>query len=302
VIEETRWSVYERIVVPLDGSDLAESVLAQVRRLLFHKDAEVILVRAVSVPPSVEAEAIELPDILQAQATKYLGAIAADLISQGARVRTVTRTGYAADVILDVAIEEKASLIVLSTHGRTGMARWALGSVAEKVLRASRVPVLAVRSFVGSARAATAELTLQTILVPIDATDLSLEVVPPTLELAKLFGSHVVLLNVCEAPECTIPVSQISEAYERFHAAGVSVEPLMKQGDAAAQILDTCSGYRADLIAMTTHGRAGLTRWMLGSVTEKVLRASTVPLLVVRPAKAMSKPKGHSRKAQAIKA
>ena len=130
---------------------------------------------------------------------------------------------------------------------------------------------------------AECELSLQRILVPIDSTDASLEVVPPTLELAKLFGSHVVLLNVCEGPECSIPVVQITAAYEKFHEAGVSVEPLMKQGDPAGQILDTSAVQKADLIAMTTHGRSGISRWMLGSVTEKVLRAATVPILAVRP-------------------
>jgi nucleotide-binding universal stress UspA family protein len=280
--------MFERLVVPLDGSELADAVLAQVRRILFHKDAELILVRAISVPPSVEGDAVELPSILQAQAAKYLEGIAGDLSAQGARVRTVTRQGNPADVILDVAAEERASLIAMSTHGRSGLSRWTLGSVAEKVLRASRVPVLAVRSFKGTGGAAattgSAELSLRKILVPIDATDVSLEVVPPAVELAKLFGSHVVLLHVWDQ-SLTIPVVHVTRAFDQFHAAGVSVEPLMKQGDPATQILDTCFGQKADLIAMTTHARAGLSRWMLGSVTEKVLRSSAVPLLVVRPVK-----------------
>jgi nucleotide-binding universal stress UspA family protein len=272
--------MFERILVPLDGSELAEAVLAQVRRILFHKDAEIILLRAVFVPSGIEGE-VELPAILQAQAAKYLEGVAGVLAAQGAKVRTVTRMGHAADVILDVAGEEKASLITMSTHGRSGITRWALGSVAERVLRASRIPVLAVRS---SAAASPSELSLQKMLVPIDATDVSLEVVGPTLELARLFGSQVVLLNVCDGQVCSVPVCQITEAYEKFHEAGVPVEPLMKQGDAAVQILETCREQQADLIAMTTHGRSGISRWMLGSVTEKVLRAAPVPLLVVRPA------------------
>jgi nucleotide-binding universal stress UspA family protein len=298
--------MFERIVVPLDGSELAEAVLGQVRRILLHKDAEVLLVRAVSMPPSVEADAVELPSILMAHASKYLEGMAGLLSSQGARVRTVTRQGKAADVILDAAAEENASLIAMSTHGRTGLARWTFGSVAEKILRASRIPVLAVRSFTGTgngaARTGAFELSLRRMLVPIDATDLSLEVVPPALELAKLFGSHVVLLNVCDGFECTIPVCEMTKAYEEFHAAGVSVEPLMKQGDAAAQILDTATGQKADLIAMTTHGRSGVSRMMLGSVTEKVLRGAAVPLLVVRPRAATVARKEDVRKAEEIKA
>ncbi len=295
--------MFERIVVPLDGSELAGAVLAQVRRILFHKDAEVLLVRAVSVPPSVEADAVELTSILEAQAAKYLEGIAGDLSSQGVRVRTVTRQGFAADVILDVAAEEKASLIAMSTHGRSGFSRWTFGSVAEKVLRASRVPVLAVRSCKGTAggaaMTASTELSLRKILVPIDTTDVSLEVVPPALEFAKLFGSHVVLLHAWDQ-SCTVPVAHLTRAFDQFHAAGVSVEPLMKQGDPAAQILDTCFGQKADLIAMTTHARAGLSRWLLGSVTEKVLRSSTVPLLVVRPVKAVDPAKANRPVAQGV--
>jgi nucleotide-binding universal stress UspA family protein len=281
--------VFERILVPLDGSELAGAILAQVRRILSYRDAEVLLVRAVSVPPRLDRSAVELPGILQAQAAKYLEGIARMLSEQGAKVRTVTRLGYAEDVILDVAAEERVSLIVMSTHGRSGFSRWALGSVAEKVFRASRVPVVLVRSFAevgaGAAPVASGELALRKILVPIDASDTSLEVVPPALELARLFGSHVVLLHVWDGGVCTVPVPQVTRAEEQFRIGGVTVESLIKQGDPAVQILDTCLGQKADLIAMTTYARAGISKWMVGSVTEKVLRASTVPLLVVRPAK-----------------
>lgn len=282
--------MFERIVVPLDGSKLAEAILGQVRRILFRKDAEIILVRAAVVPPSLDPATVELPEILQARATQYLDDVARTLSSQGARVRTQARLGNAAEVILDVAGEEKASLITMATHGRTGLARWALGSVAEKVLRASSVPVLAVRSFAGTDPEAVptgpAELSLKKILVPIDSADLALEVLPPARELARLFDARVVLLHVCEGVACTIPVPEMTKAYEELAAAGVAAEPLMKQGDPAVQILETCGEQGADLIAMTTHGHSGVSRWMLGSVTEKVLRASKVPVLIVRTGKA----------------
>ena len=281
--------MFDRILVPLDGSELAAAILSQARRLLFHRDIEILLVRAFSVPPSAEAAAVGMAGLLEAHASTYLEGVAGTLGLQGARVRTVTREGNAAEVILDVAEEEKASLIALSTHGRSGLARWALGSIAEKILRASRVPVLAVRSFIGSKvgarRTDSAELGLKKILVPIDASGISPEVVRPALELARRFGSKVILLHVCEGQECSVPVPTISAAYEEFRIAGVSVEPLMKMGDPAREILEVCRVEKADLIAMTTHSRAGVSRWMMGSVTEKVLHASTVPLLVVRPSR-----------------
>jgi len=278
--------MFERILVPLDGSDLAAQVLSQVRRILFFKDAHVILVRAVPAPRGVEGDEVELPQVQIAQASKYLDELARELAAQGAQVQAVVRQGNPADDILDVAVEEKAALIAMSTHGRTGIDRWTFGSVTEKVLRASRIPVLAIRSFEGRKQSGAAELAFEKILIPVTTDDLALEVVAPALEFARLFGSHVVLLNVCNGMECTIPVPQLTEAFARFREAGLSVEPLIKQGDPAMEILETCRGQKAGLIAMTTHGRSGPSRWMLGSVTEKVLRNSVVPLLVVRPPQA----------------
>ena len=273
----------ERVLVPLDGSDVAAAVLPQIRRILLYKDAEILLVQGVSTLKNAGPEAVELPEILQAHALKYLEGIAEALRSQGAQVRSFARPGDAAEVILDVTSEEKATLIAMSTHGRTGLPRWIRGSVAEKILRASRVPVLAVRSFPASP---PADVAFKRVLVPLDTTEPSLEVVGPALEVAELYGSSVTLLHVCEGPACSVPVPELTRAYERFRQRGLDVQPVMKQGDPAAQILDVARELKADLIAMTTHGRTGLSRWALGSVAEKVLRAAEGPLLVVRPGRA----------------
>jgi len=277
--------MFERILVPLDGSPLGEAVFTQIRRILFRKDAEILLVQAVSMPPSLEGMSEELPVLLRVQARVYLQRMEKLFFDQGARVRSIVRTGEAADVILDVADQERATLIAMSTHGRTGLSRWALGSVTERVLQASRVPVLAVRSFEESGRQASpAELGLEKILVPVDSTAMTLEVIGPTVELAQMFGSKVALLHVCQGEACAIPVPELTCAYDQFRAGGIALEPLLKEGDPAQQILETCREQQAGLIAMTTHGRIGVGRWLMGSVTEKVLRAARVPLLIVRPA------------------
>jgi nucleotide-binding universal stress UspA family protein len=277
--------MFERIVVPLDGSPRGEAILTQVRRALFHKNAEVLLVRAVAVPPSLEGMSPELGDLLREQASQYLRRIVEQLRNEGANVRSIVRMGEAADVILDVLDEEHASLVVMSTHGRSGLQRWALGSVTERVLQASPVPVLAVRSFLESGGPAPrAELDLKKILVPVDSTTMSLEIVAPAIELAQLFGSTVSLLHVCQGPACAVPVPELLVAYDQFRAGGVPLEPVLKQGDPAQQILEACRELEAGLIAMTTHSRTGIVRWRMGGVTDKLLRAARVPLLILRPA------------------
>ncbi len=284
--------MFERILVPLDGSELAESVLHQVGRLLRRKDAEVLLLRVVTLPPAAEGDVGAPLDLLWSRAAEYLLGVERRLSEQGARVRSKVVEGFAADGILETAKSEHATMITMSTHGRTGLARWVFGSVAEKVLRASPIPVLAVPSFTGSGGDAfptgARELPFRKILVPVAAADLSLEIVPAVIEFAQLFESRIFALNVCEGPECAVPVHQMRQAYERFREASVSAEPLVRQGDPALQILEACRETGADLIAMTTHGHSGLSRWVLGSVAEKVLRGANVPLLVLRTASVSS--------------
>jgi nucleotide-binding universal stress UspA family protein len=284
--------MFARILVPLDGSALAESVLIQVRRLLARQDAELLLLRVVTLPPSVEADAGEPLDLLWSRAVDYLNNVSAQLSAQGFRVRCKVEEGFPANRILEAARTEKASLIAMSTHGRTGIARWAFGSVTEKVLRASPVPVLAIPSFLGVGGDAvprgSQELPFRRILAPISTEELSLEVLPPLTDLAKLFGSSVTLLNVCEGAECAVPLHEMRTAFERLRKEGIAAEPMLKQGDPAVQILETSREEGADLIAMTTHGRSGVSRWIMGSVAEKVLWSANVPMLVVRPSKKKS--------------
>jgi len=279
--------MFERILVPLDASPLAEAVLTQLRSVLLRKDSEVILLQAALPPAGMDAGVIGVDELFVSRARSYLASLERDLAAQGVRVRSIVRTGGPAEVILSVSEEVDASLIALATHGRSGIPRWILGSVAEKVIRASRVPVLAVRSFrtpgPEAAPVGREALSIRKILVPIDDSNHSLEVVPPAVELAKLYGSKAVILHVCEGhPACSVPVPQLNYAYEHFAAAGVEAIPVMRMGDAPVQILEECRAQDADLIAMSTHGRSGPSRWMLGSVAEKVLRAATVPLLLAR--------------------
>lgn len=267
----------ERLLVALDGSPRSEAALAAVRSILRRHPAEVTLLQAVEAPPGSEPVLAAHLNVLIGRAEDYLGEKARELEALGAQVRPVVRVGYAAEVLLQAAEKETSGLLVLATHGRSGFQRWALGSVAEKILHASPLPVLAVRTAPD-----VAEPAFRRILVPLDGSEPSLAVIPSVAELARRFGAHLLLLNVCEGPACTVPVPEVTRAWKALREAGVSAEPLMRQGAPAPEILEAAREQSADLIAMATHGRSGLSRWALGSVAEKVLRASPVPTLLVR--------------------
>jgi nucleotide-binding universal stress UspA family protein len=302
----------ERILVPLDGSDLAARILIQVRRLLRRTDAEVILFRAYWTPLSLSR--VDYSQLLhedREEAQEYVARLAADLRGQGVRARELVAEGPPAEAILDAARAERAGMIAMSTHGRTGLARWVFGSVAEKVVRASPVPVMLIRSFDGESRAAAPpvdgrELTLRRILVPTDGSPLSLGVIPYAEELAWLFRAEVVALHA--KAEARMPVGSFHgtlidpggvplapaapetaedpavSAAESFASRGIRATTLTVPGDPAEAILEAGRAHGIDLIAMATHGRSGISRWLLGSVAERVLRASTLPMLLARTA------------------
>lgn len=283
--------MFERILVPLDGSATAEAVIPYVRRLLRRCDAELVLVHAVPAPPQSELDPSGGVQALHEDAWTYIRKYEAHLDAQQVRARGIVRLGPEAETILDVADHEKIALIAMATHGRTGLERLLYGSVAEAVLRASPIPVLVVRSVPPVPPPPPAErdtAPFSRILLPLDGSPMAWEVVRDVLPFAKLFHSRVRLLHVVEedAP-MALAETRMRAATDAFEAEGIACDSMLRRGDPAGEILATARGDGADLIAMTTHGRSGLSRLVLGSVTEKVLRKTLVPLLVrvaTRPA------------------
>lgn len=284
----------KRILVPLDGSTLSERILPQVRRLLYREDSEVILVHAV-VPPLVETSMMVLDTMLAAARERILG-IQDRLSQQGVRVRSIVQPGDAESVILEAAEEQQATLMALATHGETGLKRLLLGSVAENLLRRTPIPVLVVRPFLSvdllPSQVEKPELQpIRSILLPLDEEDHSLAVLPAVTELARLFGSRVILLRVrpsqvrneVEREERRMrDEGDLQVCSQRLGRKGIETLSLIGQGKAVDEILKTARHYDVDLIAMATHGRTGIARLLEGSVTEEVLRKSTCPLLVAR--------------------
>lgn len=279
----------EKMVVPLDGSMTAEAILPQVRRLLYRKDAEIILVQAVLLP--VTDNALLLADQILASAQEYMLGKAESLQRQGVRVRHVVRFGSPAGVILDVVEEEKATMIALATHGATGMKRMLFGSVAETVIRKSPVPVLLVRPFwsydVSPPQRAEFQ-PVRNVLLPVDGTGRARAALPGILEFADLFDARIVLLRVGEKAGVAAE-AEMKSLMKRIGKAGIESIGLVGTGKPVDRILRTVREEEIDLIAMATHGRGGLDRFRKGSVTEDVLRKAEVPVLVTKVATAVRK-------------
>ncbi len=208
--------------------------------------------------------------------------------------------GKAEDAIIEKTSDE--TLTAMATHGRSGINRLILGSVAEKVLRGSTKPLLLVRA--SEEAKSEGEAILQSVIVPLDGSELTENALPPVVELAKALKLEVLLLRAYQIPintyagmEDYYPVNyeQVSVALrdeaqsylenkvEELKRNGIErVSFAVPEGFGADEIIAAGRRTPDNLIAMCTHGRSGLKRWVLGSVTEKVVRLSGDPVLIVR--------------------
>lgn len=301
--------MFERILVPLDGSPRAEMILEQIARILRREDSEIILLRVLDIAEAIEAmepgervDTERLRDQERAKAQEYLDELARRFSASGAKVHARIADDPVAEAILDEAQVLGATMIAMSTHGRSGVSRWLLGSVAEKVSRHSPVPVLLVRSFGEESQwdlepGTSKELPFRKILVPVDGSRASEVVVGDAEKFAQLCDSEVLILHVQPsgelfgraeiftgssggpAPSDEDPATL--RPAERFRSLGLRVRRLTVVGDPAGEIVDRSREAGVDLIAMATHGRSGVSRVLLGSVAERVLRHAQVPILLV---------------------
>ncbi|MCI0342510.1 MAG: universal stress protein [Planctomycetales bacterium] len=291
--------VLRRILIPLDGSPRSLAIVPQVRRLLVRPGAEVRLLRVVERGPAGPLD-FETRRRIE-DSTAELRAVRDVLVGDGIAAAWDVRAGAPAEGILQVAEEWRASLVAMSTHGRTGLSRVLRGSVAESVLRASRVPVLLANPSRAAAAAGRAprlgsgqgEVPLRRILVALDGSEAAARVLPLAEEAARAFGAEVVLVHAVGLFGEASPILTEGGGVEGANAylarlaralvdRGVRARSLLPAGDPAAAILRAAREEGAELIALTTHGRSGLARALFGSVAEEVLRGAAAPVLVLR--------------------
>jgi nucleotide-binding universal stress UspA family protein len=300
--------MYNRILTPLDGSTLAEQVLPYVKMLAKPNSVPITLLRVnVPVPPdliaiSQDISTEQVSANIRADAEEYLEKMAAPLREQGMSVTQQVVEGIPAACIVDEGDREPGTLIAMSTHGRSGVARWALGSVTDKVLHATDCPLLIIRSG-EEAPLETEAITLKSLIVPLDGSELAEQVLPHAVALAKSHDLNVILVRVTPLagdyyrymdyplPEFdNLPEQMDAEAVEylqsqsqKLRSQGVpKVEERLIHGPPAIAVADFAKEAPSSLVAMTTHGRSGLERWVLGSVADRVVRHSGGPVLVIR--------------------
>ncbi|HLG06126.1 MAG TPA: universal stress protein [Gemmatimonadales bacterium] len=298
------------ILVPLDGSGFAERALPLAARIGEAAGATLHLVMAYDptqgIGPFAELgpPSVLLMEELERREAAYLAHAAARVRKEGrVRVKLHHEDGLAGRVIARAARAARADLVVMSTHGRGGLGRLGIGSVADYVVRNLTLPILLVPGGASLPRG----LPGRRALLPLDLSAQSVEVLGPLQELARLRQeSRVVLLHVIvPVAAITLPTlpypmavngtitelrwTQARERLARIQAAvrrrGLAASTRLVAGPrAAATILDVLHRGSYDLVAMTTHGYGGLRRLLLGSVAGKVIRNARKPVLVVRPA------------------
>ena len=300
--------MFEKILVPLDGSSIAQGILPCVKTLARGFRSGIILFHTAEAPVEPQGRqkkyAQETLDRIRSLAEEYLAGVAKELRRERFKVESKVGSGGVASSITDFAEAEKVDLIAMSTHGRAGLARWMLGSAPDRVLRHAEQPVLLVRP-TGETPVAQKGYPLRKVIVPLDGSRAAEAVLPYVQELAKTLKLEAVLLQVISA-ETTVQFAPIgpdtwsipSDVLQRIDVVasgylagvgtelqrqGISVRWDVLRGSAAQRIVEFAKQTPGSLVAMTTHGRSGLRRWVLGSVADQVVRASGEPVLVIRP-------------------
>jgi nucleotide-binding universal stress UspA family protein len=292
------------LVVPLDGSILAETALAYAATLARATGGSLRLLSVIAPEPtgllgSPRAVGEHLEQLARDTVTQYLRVVASMLHDEGFAVAgSEVLLGEPADEIIAAADADPHAIIVMATHGRGGAARWLIGSVADKVLRLATRPTLLVcpRADVEVPR----PVLLRRIVVPLDGSALAETALDMAAELATALGATLALVRVEPwlgmqfAPYGYMPDFQQTErrvahaaaeyldTVRRRLPADARVETVVLRGDPATALIDYTQEAPADLVVMTTHGRGGLRRAVLGSTADRLVRAG-VPALFVRP-------------------
>ena len=287
--------IYNKILVPLDGSKLAEAVLPYAGLLAGALQLPVDLVH-------VNDPETHSPSIHPTRSADYLNQVAVSFLSR-LTVKCTVKSGAAAEVILDAASADGDTLVAMATHGQTGGRRWLLGRVAQKVAQAAKNPLILIRPPEG--RPPISDVRLETLIVPLDGSHLAEQIFPHVIYIAAKLGWQVVLIRTYSLPsagyflaahvsppdmtELRAKTEKETGDYLRAKAEELRREGVEKvsfvvvEGRGPEEIIELAQKTPASMVAMSSHGRSGMGRWVLGSVADRVVSNCGEPVLVIRP-------------------
>jgi nucleotide-binding universal stress UspA family protein len=304
--------LYKKILIPLDGSEMSDDVFnyaGNVTRGL--KGLESVTLLHVygqderGTVPMHRAYIEHAAEVIRNKAQKPNKAAGEVEV----KVRGELVMGKPADEIVSFAEENGIDLIIMGTHGRSGVNRWAMGSVAYKVVRGVKIPIWLVKHGV-SPDILEGRLPQKKILVPLDGSKAGEQVLPYVETLAEQWEdgeAEIILMQTCEPPAISsdypsdMPVSweehveietakckvtagpYLLKLEKRLHEAGFKARREVPAGKPAEEIIRYAEKNQVNLIAMMTHGRSGISRWVYGSVAEEVMMGAHVPVLLAKP-------------------
>jgi nucleotide-binding universal stress UspA family protein len=310
--------VYKKMLVPLDGSQLAEETLPYARELAGRLDLELDFLHVLTPAESQLGSMVQMyvartAESVREQIQQSRGGSAGGKTSKSVKIASKVVTGYPAEEILKYADNNEIDIILMATHGASGIHSWAVGSVAYKVLHASKVPVWLVRSGIPE-EIVYDKWPKKTLLVPLDGSKLAESAIPHAEELVKKRGTQVAEILLLSAYASGVfapshffisddmgnsPVDyselvhqeneQARERCEKYlnkmaaelTAKGIPVRTQAVLGDAAEEIIKYANSNPFQLIVMASHGRSGVRHLIFGSVAERVVLEANVPILVV---------------------
>ncbi len=291
-------TMYDDILIPTDGSEGVKPAIEHGLDVANTYDATIHALHVIDLTDIQEELLPDIPD-----EWKREGDIATQQIADQARdlnldVITDVSRGTPYEVILNYVDDHDIDFISMGTHGRSGLKKFLLGSVTERVVGGASVPVLCVRRSEERIELTPSQLSYEHILIPTDGSKSARRATDHGLELARTYDATVHALNVVDrtvyASRPGMEWDDSKEILERAgkratdriadtaDEAGLSVVTAVRDGVPHRIIGEYANEHEIDLIAMGTHGRTGLSKWMIGSVTERVLQTATVPVLTVR--------------------
>jgi len=307
--------MFDPVMVPLDGSLLAECVLQHVVAIARAFDAKVILLRVLDKKQA--SEKAQLFDLVNWQINKtgaklYLEKISTRLQKSGLRIETVVLEGLVAESITEYALKRGVKLIILSSHGRSGLSQWGISSVTQKIIFSAPTSVLIIRAH----QPATSELIEQQytrLMVPLDGSRRAEYVLPMVTLLARFHKSRVSIVHVVKTPEMArqMPLAQedlelsnrivarnreeairyLDQVRLQSPLEGIEVETrLLTSDNAAAALHELVGKENIDMVALSAHGYSGYNQWPYGSMVNNFILYSKVPLLIVQDLPAKDEP------------